>query len=82
MGVKWTVPIGGGPVARRRCAPGGAGGHEELPSGLRSPWVDWQAAVLPSKIAARELLDLLEARGISEREFSALGESEFEVRWR
>jgi hypothetical protein len=44
--------------------------------------VDWQSAVVPSRGAARELLDLLEARGVSQREFSAPGESKFEVRWR
>jgi hypothetical protein len=44
--------------------------------------VDWQAVVVPSISAAQELLDLLEARGVSEREFSVLGESKFEVRWR
>jgi hypothetical protein len=49
---------------------------------FRSPWVGWQAAVVPSMDAASELLDLLEARGVCEREYSALGDSRFEVRWR
>jgi hypothetical protein len=82
MGVTAVIPIGGGPVARPRCALSGAAAYRLVPSGLRSPWVDWQAVVVPSISAAQELLDLLEARGVSEREFSVLGESKFEVRWR
>jgi hypothetical protein len=82
MRVTATIPVGVGPVGRPRCAPDGAGAYRRVPTDFHSPWVDWQSAVVPSRGAAQELLDLLEARGVSEREFSALGESKFEVRWR
>jgi len=82
MGVTTTSPVGGGPAARPRCAGDGAGEHRLVPTGFRSPPADWQAVVVPSLSEAQELLDLLEARGVTEREFSVLGESEFEVRWR
>ena len=49
---------------------------------LQRPPDDWQSAVVTSVSAASDLLDELESLGVRRREFSVVGQSLFEVRWR
>lgn len=42
----------------------------------------WRSAVVTSLSAASDLLDELESLGVRRREFSILGESLYEIRWR
>ena len=61
---------------------GGAPGWEPERPGVRADLPGWRVAVVPSVGAALGLLDLLEAKGFRQREFSRLGGSGYEVRWR
>ena len=52
------------------------------PTASKGGRADWQLTTMDNLSVAEEMLDCLEANGVSERELIVLGNSCFAVRWR